>query len=199
MSRPAGGVAETYGAASRAASPARTPPAYVEVIVVLFSRMPAEQGLYDPSLEKDSCGVAMIADIAGRRSHEIVADGVLALENLEHRGAAGAEPNSGDGAGILIQLPVELLDSLAPFDLPTAGADGDNAFAAGVCFLPQGIRERAIAVERVESIAVEEGLEILGWVPVEVDPDRADVGLTALGCMPYMSYLFVAAPEVDGT
>ncbi|MDG7834852.1 hypothetical protein OK606_10535, partial [Streptococcus pneumoniae] len=63
----------------------------------------------------------------------------------------------------------------------------------------QGIRERGSAVQRVESIAAEEGLEVLGWVPVEVDPDRADVGLTALGCMPYMSYLFVAAPEVDGS
>ena len=167
--------------------------------MVLFSRMPAEQGLYDPSAEKDSCGVAMIADIAGRRSHSIVSDGVLALENLEHRGAAGAEPNSGDGAGILIQLPVELLDSLSSFELPSANGDGENTFAAGVCFLPQGIRERGSAVQRVESIAADEGLEVLGWVPVEVDPDRADVGLTALGCMPYMSYLFVAAPEVDGS
>ena len=74
-----------------------------EVADLLFSQLPAKQGLYDPAQEKDSCGVAMIADIAGRRSHGIVADGVLALENLEHRGAAGAEPNSGDGAGILIQ------------------------------------------------------------------------------------------------
>ncbi|MET0196432.1 MAG: glutamate synthase subunit alpha, partial [Rhodococcus fascians] len=165
---------------------------------MLFSQLPAEQGLYDPSREKDSCGVAMIADIAGRRSHSIVADGVLALENLEHRGAAGAEPNSGDGAGILIQLPVELLASLADFPLPDAAADGANTFAAGMCFLPQGVRERAAAVARVEAIAAEEGLSVLGWSEVEVDPDKADIGVTALGCMPHMTYLFVTAPEVNG-
>ncbi|MBY6411280.1 glutamate synthase large subunit [Rhodococcus sp. BP-252] len=165
---------------------------------MLFSQLPAEQGLYDPAQEKDSCGVAMIADVAGRRSHSIVADGVLALENLEHRGAAGAEPNSGDGAGILLQLPVELLESLVDFPLPEALADGTNTYAAGICFLPQGIRERADAVARVEAIAHEEGLDVLGWREVQVDPDGADIGLTALGCMPHMSYLFVAAPEVDG-
>jgi len=169
-----------------------------EVADLLFSQLPAKQGLYDPAQEKDSCGVAMIADIAGRRSHGIVADGVLALENLEHRGAAGAEPNSGDGAGILIQLPVELLASLVDFALPSPTDDGENTYAAGICFLPQGVRERSAAVERVESIAVEEGLELLGWRTVDVDPDAADVGVTALGCMPHMSYLFVAAPERDG-
>ena len=76
---------------------------------MLFSALPDRQGLYDPDNESDSCGVAMITDIQGRRSHAIVVDGLVALEHLEHRGAAGAEPNSGDGAGILIQLPVELL------------------------------------------------------------------------------------------
>ena len=76
---------------------------------MLFSALPEAQGLYDPERESDSCGVAMVADIQGRRSHSIVADGLTALEHLEHRGAAGAEPNSGDGAGILLQLPVELL------------------------------------------------------------------------------------------
>lgn len=76
---------------------------------MIFSADPGKRGLYDPAAEADSCGVAMVADIAGRRSHEIVADGLTALANLEHRGAAGAEPTSGDGAGILLQLPDELL------------------------------------------------------------------------------------------
>src|SRR5688572_22777644 len=80
---------------------------------VLFSQSPEPQGLYDPALEADSCGVAMVADILGRRSHSIVSDGLLALANLEHRGAAGAEPNSGDGAGILLQLPTALLTEVA--------------------------------------------------------------------------------------
>ena len=75
---------------------------------MLFSALPHAQGLYDPENESDSCGVAMITDIQGRRSHSIVTDGLVALEHLDHRGAAGAETNSGDGAGILIQLPVEL-------------------------------------------------------------------------------------------
>ena len=89
---------------------------------MLFSALPDAQGLYDPENESDSCGVAMVTDIQGRRSHAIVADGLIALEHLEHRGAAGAEPNSGDGAGILIQLPVELLREVVDFELPAAGA-----------------------------------------------------------------------------
>lgn len=104
---------------------------------MLFSALPEAQGLYDPAQESDSCGVAMVADIKGRRSHSIVSDGLVALEHLEHRGAAGAEPNSGDGAGILLQLPVELLTEVVDFPLPAPAADGANTFAAGICFLPQ--------------------------------------------------------------
>ncbi len=105
---------------------------------MLFSALPEPQGLYDPGNEADSCGVAMVTDIQGRRSHSIVADGLIALEHLEHRGAAGAEPNSGDGAGILIQLPGRAAARgrrLRP--LPEPAADGANTFAAGICFLPQ--------------------------------------------------------------
>ena len=89
---------------------------------MLFSALPEAQGLYDPEHERDSCGVAMVTDIKGRRSHSIVADGLKALEHLEHRGAAGAEPNSGDGAGILLQLPVELLREVVDFELPAPTA-----------------------------------------------------------------------------
>src|SRR3978361_899469 len=101
---------------------------------ILFSALPERQGLYDPEHESDSCGVAMVADIQGRRTHSIVVDGLTALEHLEHRGAAGAEPNSGDGAGILLQLPAELLRAVVDFPLPEATPDGCNTFAAGVCF-----------------------------------------------------------------
>ena len=76
---------------------------------MIFSAMPGKQGLYDPETEQDSCGVAMVADIQGRRSHGIVTDGLTALTNLDHRGAAGAEPPRGAGAGILQQLPDALL------------------------------------------------------------------------------------------
>lgn len=140
----------------------------------------------------------MIADIRGRRSHSIVADGLVALEHLDHRGAAGAETNSGDGAGILLQLPVELFTEVVDFDLPQPTADGCNTFAAGICFLPQDPVARAEACRQVEALAAEEHLEVLGWRTVPVDPDGADVGATARSCMPYMAQLFVAAPEVDG-
>src|SRR4029078_582998 len=108
---------------------------------MLFSALPDRQGLYDPENESDSCGVAMVTDIQGRRSHSIVAAALIALEHLDHRGAAGAEPNSGDGAGILIQLPVELLREVVDFELPAATADGANPFAAGIGFLPHSARE----------------------------------------------------------
>ena len=165
---------------------------------MLFSALPHAQGLYDPQHESDSCGVAMITDIQGRRSHAIVADGLVALEHLEHRGAAGAETNSGDGAGILIQLPVELFRDVVDFELPAPTADGCNTFAAGICFLPRDPAERAAAREQIEAIADEERLEVLGWREVPVDPEGADLGATALGCMPYMAQIFVAAPDRVG-
>src|SRR3954470_5791133 len=140
----------------------------------------------------------MITDIRGRRSHSIVADGLIALEHLDHRGAAGAETNSGDGAGILIQLPVELLREVCEFELPSATADGCNAFAAGICFLPTDSAERASACEQIGAIAAEEGLEVLGWRDLPVDPDGADLGATALGCMPHMAQIFLAAPDRVG-
>ncbi len=158
---------------------------------MLFSALPEKQGLYDPAQEVDSCGVAMVTDIYGRRTHSIVADGLLALENLEHRGAAGAEPNSGDGAGILIQLPDELFRAATDFALPAPSASGANTYAAGVCFLPADPELRAVAVRRVTELAQSEGITVLGWRDLPVDPQRADVGATALACMPYMSQLFV--------
>jgi glutamate synthase (NADPH/NADH) large chain len=165
---------------------------------VLFSALPRAHGLYDPSNESDSCGVAMIADIQGRRSHSIVADGLVALEHLEHRGAAGAETNSGDGAGILIQLPVELFADVVEFDLPVPTTDGANTYAAGICFMPQDAADRTAAREAIEAIAAEERLQVLGWRDVPVDLDGADLGATALGCMPYMTQIFVAAPDRVG-
>ena len=165
---------------------------------MLFSALPKAQGLYDPDNESDSCGVAMIADIGGRRSHGIVSDGLTALEHLEHRGAAGAEPNSGDGAGILIQLPVELFAAVVEFDLPRQNADGANTFAAGICFLPQDTVARAAECARIEEIAAEENLRVLGWRELPIDPTGAEVGATAVSCMPYMAQLFVAAHDGCG-
>jgi glutamate synthase (NADPH/NADH) large chain/glutamate synthase (ferredoxin) len=170
-----------------------------EAISMLFSALPDAQGLYDPANEADSCGVAMVSDIQGRRSHSIVADALTALEHLEHRGAAGAEPNSGDGAGILIQLPVALLREVVGFDLPAAAGDGLNTFAAGICFLPRDPDAHQTACSTVEAIAADEGLDVLGWRNVPVEAEVAGIGQTALSCMPHMAQFFVAAPEHNGS
>jgi len=162
---------------------------------VQFSAIPARQGLYDPAFEHDGCGVAAIADISGRRSHRIVADGVTALINLDHRGAAGADPTVGDGAGILIQVPAVFLRAVTDFDLPTvpAAADGE-AFAVGNAFLPADEAERTTARTIVEQILAEEGLQLLGWRTVPTEPAAAGVGQMALDVMPVFEQLFVAAP-----
>ncbi|MGW6936457.1 glutamate synthase large subunit [Lentzea sp. NPDC054927] len=153
---------------------------------MIFSAIPGPQGLYDPKDERDACGVAMVADIQGRRSHGIVVDALTALANLEHRGAAGAEPTSGDGAGILLQLPDEFLRAVAAFDLPERGH-----YAAGIAFLPFESEERADAMQQIERIAEEENLVVLGWRDVPVDPEKANVGPTALSVAPHFAQLFV--------
>ena len=146
---------------------------------MIFSAIPGPQGLYDPANEHDGCGVAMVADIRGRRSHASVADALIALGNLEHRGAAGAEPTTGDGAGILIQLPDELLRAETDFPLPEPDRMGRSTYAAGIALLHRDHEERDRAVEVVHRIAGEEGLEVLGWRDVPIAPDTAGVGPTA--------------------
>ncbi|MGC7099915.1 glutamate synthase large subunit [Amycolatopsis lurida] len=165
---------------------------------MIFSANPGPSGLYDPTTEQDSCGVAMVADIRGRRSHGIVTDGLTALANLEHRGAAGAEPTSGDGAGILLQLPDELLRAEVDFELPEPGEHG-HSYAAGIAFLPVEEDRRLKAVELIERIADEESLVVLGWRDVPVTPDTAEVGPTARSVMPHFAMLLVAGkPATDG-
>jgi glutamate synthase (NADPH/NADH) large chain len=165
---------------------------------VIFSAIPGPQGLYDPADERDACGVAMVADIRGRRSHQIVSDALTALANLDHRGAAGAEPTSGDGAGILVQLPDALLRASVDFELPEPDSDtGAHAYAAGIAFLPVDSEERAKAVALIERIAGEESLTVLGWREVPVAVDAADVGPAAREVMPHFAMLFVTG-EPDG-
>src|SRR4051795_9975062 len=156
-------------------------------VPVPFSALPVAAGLYDPANDKDACGVAFVADARGRRSRGIVARGLTALHNLDHRGAAGSEPNSGDGAGILTQIPDALLRANVDFDLPPLGE-----YAVGVAFLPVDDAERAQRFEDVARLAAEEGLAVLGWREVPVDPDGADVGPTAQAVMPHFAQLFVA-------
>ncbi|SDC28133.1 glutamate synthase large subunit [Actinokineospora iranica] len=166
---------------------------------MIFSALPRPQGLYDPAAERDACGVAMVADIRGRRSHAIVTDALTALANLEHRGAAGAEPTSGDGAGILVQLPDALLRDEVDFPLPEPDSEGAHAYATGLAFLPAHPADREKAVNLVERIAEEEGLRVLGWREVPVDVDGADIGPTARSVMPHFAMPFVAAePDAHG-
>jgi glutamate synthase (NADPH) large chain len=159
---------------------------------MIFSANPGKQGLYDPSTEQDSCGVAMVADIRGRRSHRIVTDGLTALTNLDHRGAAGAEPTSGDGAGILLQLPDELLRDEAGFALPGPDTQGHHRYAAGIAFLPGDPEKRNKAVALIERLADEESLDVLGWRELPTDADTAGIGPTARAVMPHFAMLFVA-------
>ncbi len=150
---------------------------------------PAPQGLYDPRFEKDACGVAFVATLSGEATHRIVEQGITALVNLDHRGAAGAEVNSGDGAGILIQVPDAFLRAVTAeqgIALPAAGT-----YAVGTAFLPGDEANVAADRETIEKIAAEEGLEVLGWREVPVNPES--LGATALAVMPTFSQLFVKA------
>jgi glutamate synthase (NADPH/NADH) large chain len=146
---------------------------------------PPPQGLYDPRHEHDACGVAFVATLTGEASHDIVAKALTALRNLEHRGAAGAEPNSGDGAGILMQVPDGFLRAVVDFELPSA-----NAYAVGTAFLPGDEAHVAKTRARIEELAAEEGLAVLGWRDVPTNPSI--LGATALGVMPSFQQLFVA-------
>ncbi len=149
---------------------------------------PPPQGLYDPRHEKDACGVAMVATLTGEASHDIVVKALTALRNLDHRGAAGAEVNSGDGAGILLQVPDAFLREVtreAGFELPPA-----RSYAVGTAFLPGDADAVAATRRRIEEIADEEGLEVLGWREVPVDDTT--LGATARSVMPAFAQLFVA-------
>jgi hypothetical protein len=101
---------------------------------------PSNVGLYNPAFEHDACGVAMVVDMHGRKTRDIVDKAITALLNLEHRGAQGAEPHSGDGAGILLQVPDEFLRAVVDFELPPAGS-----YATGMAFLPQSSKDAAAA------------------------------------------------------
>ncbi|MFC6285645.1 glutamate synthase large subunit [Nocardioides sp. GCM10027113] len=146
---------------------------------------PQAQGLYDPRHEHDACGVAFVATLTGEASHDIVAKALTALRNLEHRGAAGAEPTSGDGAGILMQVPDAFLREVVDFELPAPAS-----YAVGTAFLPGDDEQVAKSRRRIEEIAAEEGLAVLGWRDVPIDPSI--LGATARGVMPAFSQLFVA-------
>ncbi|MFF4389737.1 MULTISPECIES: glutamate synthase large subunit [unclassified Streptomyces] len=146
---------------------------------------PAQQGMYDPRNEKDACGVGFVANLTGEATHTLVEQALTVLRNLEHRGATGSEPDSGDGAGILSQVPDAFLREVAGFELPEAGG-----YAVGIAFLPADGTAQAVAVEQLEAIAAEENLTVLGWREVPVTPDL--LGNGARATMPAFRQLFVS-------
>ncbi len=152
---------------------------------------PQAVGLYDPRFEHDACGVGMVARLDNRPTHEVITRAITALENLEHRGATGADPCTGDGAGILMQLPDELLRGTVDFELPRAGAYG-----VLMCFLPTDTAARARLERLLEEIVRAEGQQLLGWREVPVAEEHT--GEVAAACRPVIRQLFVgAAPELQ--
>jgi glutamate synthase (NADPH) large chain len=147
---------------------------------------PSPQGLYDGRHEHDACGVAFVATLTGEASHSIVAQALTALRNLDHRGASGAEPDSGDGAGILLQIPDAFLRAVTAFALPVAGA-----YAVGTAFLPDDAELAAKARAQIETLVGEEQLRVLGWRELPVRPEL--LGATSRSNMPTFAQLFVAA------
>ncbi len=149
---------------------------------------PQAVGLYDPRFEHDACGVGMVARLDNVPTHEVITRAITALENLEHRGATGADPCTGDGAGILMQMPDELLRATVDFELPAAGAYG-----VLMCFLPADAGARARLEALLERIVGDEGQRLLGWRDVPIDPQQT--GDVAGACRPAIRQLFVGAAD----
>ncbi len=152
---------------------------------------PTTRTLYDPAFEHDACGVGLVADLKGRPSHALVRQGLAVLERLAHRGASGAEVATGDGAGILTQLPHRFLAAVAGdlgFTLPSPGR-----YAAGSVFLPTDPDDAAKARAQFEGLALEEGMRVLGWRGVPTSD--ATLGETARRAMPRIEQVFVAPTD----
>jgi glutamate synthase (NADPH/NADH) large chain len=149
--------------------------------MALPSNYPLAQGLYNPNKEHDACGVAMVATLNKTATHDIVEKALTALRNLEHRGASGAEPDSGDGAGILIRIPDRFFQEVVEFELPASGS-----YATGIAFIEKGAEVEA----EIARIAHEEGLKVLGWRDLPIN--STSLGKTALSVMPDFKQLFVS-------
>jgi glutamate synthase domain-containing protein 1 len=155
------------------------------------SGLPSAQGLYDPANEHDACGLGFVASIRGEKSHSIVEKGIEVLTHLEHRGACGCDPETGDGAGVLIQIPHEFFVrecAAQGIDLPEPGS-----YAVGMVFLPVGKRERLQCEGVVETILQEEGFEVLGWRDTPIDATA--IGRVARGSQPYIEQIFLKTTQ----
>jgi len=146
--------------------------------------LPPKQGLYDPRNEHDACGIGFIADIKGRKSHKIIRDGLTILERLTHRGAVGADPLAGDGAGILLQIPDAFLRGVSGCELPAEGE-----YAVGMLFLPRNEESRAECEATVERFITAEGQTLLGWRDVPVN--NSGLGESVLPSEPFIRQVFI--------
>jgi glutamate synthase (NADPH/NADH) large chain len=151
-----------------------------------FSAVPAATGLYDPAREHDACGLAMVATLRGTAGHDIIDAALGSLRNLEHRGAIGSDAGTGDGAGIVTQIPDAFFRAVVDFTLPSVGR-----YVVGTAFLPTDATERESIKQSIEDIAAEEQLTVLGWRDVPVDPDG--LGTLAREAMPAFEQLFLAS------
>ena len=148
-------------------------------------------GLYDPAFEKDACGVGLVANIDGRKSHLIVEQGLEVLMNLRHRGACGCDPETGDGAGVLMQLPHDFLVAAAR----EAGSElpAEGGYGVAMTFFPQDDADRERCRQAFEQAIAHEGLGFLGWRAVPIEPQA--IGELARAIMPVIELGFVAAPQ----
>ncbi|MCH2620076.1 MAG: glutamate synthase subunit alpha, partial [Acidimicrobiales bacterium] len=146
--------------------------------------LPRSQGLYDSRFEHDSCGVNFVCNLHGIASHEVVEMGIGALCTLQHRGAIGAEKNTGDGAGILMQIPDKLYREVVEFELPKK-----QFYATGIAFLSHDQKRFKQEINRLEQIAEEEDLEIIGWRDLPID--ASEIGTAAKESMPLMRQVFI--------
>ncbi|MGD2117695.1 MAG: glutamate synthase large subunit [Chromatiales bacterium] len=150
--------------------------------------LPSRQGLYDPANEHDACGVGFVAHIEGKKSHAIVAQGLTILERLTHRGAVGADPKAGDGAGLLLQIPDAFFRAVLDFELPPEGR-----YAVGMIFLPRDAADRQLCEQCIEGFVTEEGQQIIGWRDVPVD--NSGLGYSVLPTEPVIRQIFIAASD----
>ena len=155
-----------------------------------FGSTPSATGMYDPLREKDACGLAMVATLRGSAGHDIIDAALNALRNLEHRGAIGSDAGTGDGAGIVTQIPDTFFRAVTGFDLPPRGS-----YVAGTAFLPTDAVERESVKQGIEDLAAEERLAVLGWRHVPVRPDG--LGSLAREAMPHFEQIFLSSTVLD--
>jgi glutamate synthase domain-containing protein 1 len=149
-----------------------------------YHGLPLPEGLYHPEHEHDACGVGFVVNIQGKKSHAIVEQGIQILENLVHRGASGSDPETGDGAGILIQIPHHFFLRVRDGNLPDEGYYG-----VGMVFLPRDERDRALCEAAIETVTKEEGQLFLGWREVPVD--NTVIGRASRAVEPVIKQFFI--------